>query len=195
MKNISSLHNVLLPGKYGDYENKNNEKLLKISEVKNLFLCQIVKYRNSDFNISKVKIDNLSLPSELKTIFNNSTRILWMGPGNWLITSSNKEILKEINDKFNTKDFAITDLSHSRTIVEIEGDLTYEVIKKGCPLNINYSGEGDCANSVYHAITITIDFLKNNPKTVRIFALRSFGESLYESLTDACLEYGYKAIK
>ena len=36
-----------------------------------------------------------------------------------------------------------------------------------------------------------IDFIKDETKTVRFFALRSFGESLYESLTDACLEYGY----
>ena len=39
-----------------------------------------------------------------------------------------------------------------------------------------------------------IDMIDDNPNIVRLFALRSFGESLYHSVTDACLEDGYKAI-
>ena len=53
--------------------------------------------------------------------------------------------------------------------------------------------KGKCSNSAFHAITITIDFISSNPRKVRMFALRSFGESLYHSITDACLEFGYKA--
>ena len=34
----------------------------------------------------------------------------------------------------------------------------------------------------------------DNPDKVRIFALRSFGESLYHSITDASLEFGYRSI-
>ena len=33
--------------------------------------------------------------------------------------------------------------------------------------------------------------LDNNPEKIRLFALRSFGESLYHSITDASLEFGY----
>jgi sarcosine oxidase subunit gamma len=36
--------------------------------------------------------------------------------------------------------------------------------------------------------------ISNEPETLRIFALRSFGESLYHSITDACLEDGYQGI-
>ena len=102
--------------------------------------------------------------------------------------------MKFITTLFDDKNFAITDLSHSRSIIEIEGDLTDEIIKKGCPLNINELGKEDCANSSFHGITVTIDFLSNDPKKIRLFALRSFGESLYHSVSDACLEYGYKAV-
>jgi sarcosine oxidase gamma subunit len=35
--------------------------------------------------------------------------------------------------------------------------------------------------------------LNDNPNKIRIFSLRSFGESLYHSITDACLEFGYTA--
>ncbi len=114
-----------------------------------------------------------------------------MGPDNWLVISSNLNLLKQEEKKFDDKNFALTDISHSRTIIEIEGNLTQEVIKKGCPLDINDLKQGDCANSVYNGMSIVIDFISDDPKKVRIFSLRSFGESLYHSITDACLEYGY----
>ena len=194
MNSISALDNVHKKGLFGNYENKKDIEILKISESKNLFICQVVKYKNSNTDEKKLKIDEISLPDPLKTTFNSETRILWMGPSNWLVVSKKLDLMKFITTLFDDKNFAITDLSHSRTIIEIEGDLADEIIKKGCPLNINELGKRDCANSSFHGITVTIDFLSNNPKKIRLFALRSFGESLYHSVSDACLEYGYKAI-
>jgi len=43
-------------------------------------------------------------------------------------------------------------------------------------------------------MSVTIDMLNDNPQKIRIFTLRSFGESLYHSITDSCLEFGYKGI-
>ena len=72
--------------------------------------------------------------------------------------------------------------------------MIYEVLKKGSPLNVDKLKEGDCANTVYNGITITLDIISNNPNILRIFSLRSFGESLYHSITDSSLEFGYKSI-
>ena len=194
MKQISSLNNVHQNGKFGDFENKNEKDLLKISELKNVLIFQIVQYKNSSSDISNIKIDNLELPSTLKSSSNSDTRILWMGPKNWIVISSKTDLLLKNEKQFDEVNFAITDLSHSRTIIEIQGDLVNEVLKKGCPINIDKFNEGDCTNSIYNGISITIDFISNNPKKVRIFGLRSFGESLHHSLTDACLEFGFKSV-
>ena len=194
MTNVSPLNFVHKSGKFGDFEGKNEKDLLKVSEINGLLIFQIAKYRNSDFDTSKIKIDNLELPSSLKSSSNSKTRILWLGPDNWLVFSSSLDLLQKEKDQFDDKYFAITDISHSRTIIEIEGDLVDEVLKKGCPLDINSLKEGDCANSVYNGITVTLDFISDNPKKVRISGLRSFGESLHHSITDACLEFGYKSV-
>ena len=47
-------------------------------------------------------------------------------------------------------------------------------------------------NSTFNSIAFTVDMLDDKPEKIRLFALRSFGESLYHSITDASLEFGYK---
>jgi len=76
----------------------------------------------------------------------------------------------------------------------LKGNNSKEVLKKGCPINLNEFKVNNCANSVFHGITITIDMISEDPETFRIFALRSFGQSLYHGITDACLEEGYKGV-
>ncbi len=194
MTYISPLNFVHKTGKFGDYSEKNDNDILKVSEVSKLTIFQIARYRNSEFDISEITVDSLNLPSTLKSSSNSDTRILWLGPENWLVFSSKKNLMELEKSQFDEKDFAITDISHSRSIIELEGNLVNEVLKKGCPLDINSFKEGDCANSVYNGITITIDFISDNPKKLRVLGLRSFGESLYHSITDACLEFGFKSI-
>ena len=194
MKNASSLNQVHKLGKFGDHEGKQEENLLKISEISNICIFQIVKFKNSNFDISNIKIDGLDLPQSLKSNVNDMTRILWVGPDNWYVFSNKLDLFQTEIKKFDDQNFAITNLSHSRTIIEIEGNLTDEVLKKGCPLNINNLKAGDCANSVYNGMSVMIDFISNKPKKIRISGLRSFGESLHHSITDASLEYGYLAI-
>ena len=195
MSSISALKNIHIKGVFGDHEEKNDDELLKVSELSDFLIIQIVKYNSSLTAIENIKIDNLSLKDEaLKINCNTDTRILWNGPNNWLLVSSKKEILKEINEKLPVTDFAITDISHSRAIIQIEGNNTKEILKKGCPFNFNELKKDTCLNSIYNGMSVTIDMLDDNPDKVRIFTLRSFGESFYHSITDACLEFGYKGI-
>jgi len=195
MSLISALANVHTTGQYGDYEDKNENNLLKISEVKNLLIVQIVQYKNSSVSIESIDIDGLKLKDEpLKVANNNETRILWNGPKNWFLVSTKKDLLKDIIQNFNETDFAITDLSHSRAVIQIEGSEVKEVLKKGCPFNFNSLEKNNSINSTYNGIAFMVDMLDDNPDKVRLFALRSFGESLYHSVTDASLEFGYKSI-
>ena len=192
---ISALSNVHAKGQFGDYEGKNENDLLKISETKNLLIVQIVQYKKSLVSFESVDIDGLKLKNEpLIVVFNETTRIMWNGPKNWLLVSTKKDLLKEILDNFKETDFAVTDLSHSRAIIEIEGKDTIEVLKKGCPFNFNKLEKNNSINSTYNGIAFTVDKLDDNPNKVRLFSLRSFGESLYHSITDASLEFGYKSI-
>ena len=193
MSLISALANVHHQGLFGDFEDKKGDDLLKISEKKNLLIVQIVQFKNSNIPIESIDIDGLKLKdTPLNVSFNDNTRILWNGPKNWLLVSSKKDLINDISSTCKEIDFAITDLSHSRAVIDIEGNYVIEVLKKGSPFNFDELKKNNSINSLYNNIAFTVDLLNDKPFKVRLFTLRSFGESLYHSITDAALEFGYE---
>ena len=164
MTSISALNQIHKTGLFGNHESKSEENLLKVSEIKKMLIVQIVQYKNSTVSIDNIDIDSLKLKNEpLSVVSNNDTRILWNGPKNWLLVSTKKDLFKNISDVLKETDFALTDLSHSRAIIEIEGNEVKEVLKKGCPFNFNILEKNNSINSTYNGIAFTVDMLENNP--------------------------------
>ena len=193
MTMISALQNIHVEGSFGNFENKSENELLKIKELKNLLIVQIFQYKNSLIKIDDINFNNLKFVNQAqKVVSNENIRVLWNSPNNWLLVSHKKELLKEIHSTFNENDFAVTDLSHSKATIELEGPYVKEVLKKGCPFNFNILTKNMSINSAYNGISFIVDMVENEPEKARIFSLRSFGESLYHSITDASLEFGYK---
>ncbi len=192
---VTSLEHIHKKGRFGNYHKKDIKNLLQISEVKNLKIIQLVQYKKSKIQPSTIKIGDLDLPLESpKATMNKETRVLWNAPRTWLIISSKKNIVSSIKDKCDNENFAVTDISHSRAVIQIKGLQAKEVLKKGCPININEIQVNNCAGTVFNGITIVVDCVNNNPDTFNLLALRSFGETFYHHVTDAALEFGYTGI-
>mgnify|MGYP001268170821 CR=1 FL=1 len=195
MTSLSALNHIHKTGLFGNHQSKNEKNLLKVSEITNMLIVQIVQFKNSKIPFEDIDIDSLKLKNEpLSVVSNNDTRILWNGPKNWFLISTKKDLLKDIIKVFKETDFAVTDLSHSRAIIEMEGQDAKEVLKKGCPFNFDILKKNNSINSTFNGIAFTVDMIDDNPSKIRVFALRSFGESMYHSLLDSSLEFGYRAI-
>ena len=195
MTAISALESIHKKGLFGDHHKKNDIDLLNISEIKDLTIFQIVQYKNSNSQLRNIKIDGLELMPESQNVSSNKdTRILWSGPNTWLIISKKEDIIKMINENCDDKNFAITDISHSRAVIQIKGNQAKEVLKKGSPINFNEFKKNNCVGSVFHGITIVIDCTNDDLQTFNIITLRSFGESLYHHITDSSLEFGYLGV-
>ena len=195
MTAITPLESIHKKGLFGDHHEKKENDLLKISEVKNLTIVQIVQYKRSKAQLNSIQIDGLEFSLQSSKISSNKeTRILWSAPSTWLVISRKGNIVEIIKEKCNSDNFAITDISHSRAIIQIKGLQAKDILKKGCPLNFNEFENNNCAGTVFHGINIVVDFVDNNQDTFNLLTLRSFGESFYHHITDAALEFGYVGV-
>jgi len=195
MTAISPLQSIHKKGLFGNHHKKDEHDLLNISEVKELTIIQVVQYKRSKVQLSNIQIDGLEFSLQnSKVSSNKETRILWSAPNTWLVISRKENIIEIINEKCNSENFAITDISHSRAVIQIKGLQAKEILKKGCPLNFNEFKKNNCAGSVFHGINIVVDFLDKDPDTFNLLTLRSFGESFYHHITDAALEFGYVGV-
>jgi len=195
MTAITPLESIHKKGLFGNHHKKKERDLLNISEVKDLTIVQIVQYKRSKVQLNSIQIDGLefSLQSP-KVSSNKETRILWSAPSTWLVISRRENIVEIIKEKCNSDNFAITDISHSRAVIQIKGLQAKDTLKKGCPINFNEFEKNNCAGTVFHGINIVVDFVGSNPDTFNLLTLRSFGESFYHHITDAALEFGYAGV-
>ena len=195
MTAITPLEFVHKKGIFGEHHKKNESDLLKISELKNLTIIQVVQYKRSKVNIDEVTIDDLQIPTQSSQVNSNKeTRILWNAPRTCLILSNKENIMDIIKKNCNKADFAVTDISHSRAAIQIKGSQAREVLKKGSAINFNEFTTNMCVGTVFHGISIVIDLTSEDPDTFNLLTLRSFGESFYHHITDSALEFGYVGI-
>ena len=195
MTAITPLEFVHKKGIFGDHQKKNESDLLRISEVKNSTIIQLVQHKTSKININDIKIEGLEISTKSSTVKSNKeTRILWNAPRTWLIISNKENIIKIIEKNCKEIDFAITDISHSRAVIQIKGEQAREVLKKGSPINFNEFEVNKCVGTIFHGINLVIDLISDDPDTFNLLVLRSFGESFYHHITDAALEFGYVGV-
>ena len=124
--------------------------------------------------------------------------ILWLGPDEWLVVTPDRRvprIERALHDALQGRHAALTDVSHSRTILTLSGPEARAVLAKGCPLDLHprVFGPGRCAQSRLAKCQVLIH--QTNPApTFEIYVNRSFSQYAWAWLEDAAREFGVRIV-
>lgn len=149
----------------------------------------------------------VALPLKANTVeTGESARTLWLGPEEcWVVTSARDpeagpRAAAALRAALAGHHGAVTDVSESRTCIQIRGPKARAVLQKGCPLDFHASvfTAGMCAQSHLAKVDATIDLAvdestgakDDDAPVFNVYVLRSCAEYAWRWLVDAGREYG-----
>jgi sarcosine oxidase subunit gamma len=191
MADASALQTVLRPGRGGETGSVG----VKIAERRGLSLVQVSEIPGVAGNRAAIEAAiGTALPQPNKSAIGRRAA-LWIGPGRWFIVEPRYTALADELEKAAGGSLAITELSHSRTVLRISGARIRDVIAQGCSVDLHPSAAkaGDCfVTSVarHSAVLHVVD-----ASTMDVIVYRSFGQDLAEWVLEAAAPYGYEIVE
>jgi sarcosine oxidase subunit gamma len=116
--------------------------------------------------------------------------LLAIGAGRFLLLSRAGGKGADLVEAFSASDAVVTDISHGRTILRLEGEGAAALLARCVPLDFDAAvfPAGRVAQTAIHHIDVVIHRL--SASAFEIWSLRSFAESLVEWMLDAGVELG-----
>jgi len=122
----------------------------------------------------------------------NEGTILKLGPNEWLLVASNGTFWSE---KMMIPGATLTDVSHARIAVEVDGEKSRDLLAKGCAIDLHprQFAPGTCVQTSIAKIGVILHRPRNGDSFI-LYAARSYAGSCWHWLTAAAREYGYHVI-
>jgi sarcosine oxidase subunit gamma len=121
-----------------------------------------------------------------------TTSALWLGPTEWMLVDEPGRadaLAAALREALTGTRRSVTDVSASRTVVEIAGPHARLVLAKGGSLDWHAAsfGPGQCAQTLFAKARLIVQCVDERP-AFRLFVLNSFAIYLAEWLADAAAE-------
>ena len=139
------------------------------------------------------KILEISIPREANTNNgNNKLKIIWLSPNEWLIEIYEKirfdNILLELKKNLDSQNTAITDITESRTILELKGNNLYKLLSKFMIINLDevLKKESSVAQTIFVKVPVLIvrNYKKDEDQNINLYTNRSHAEYIINLLID-----------
>jgi sarcosine oxidase subunit gamma len=142
-------------------------------------------------------------PNTVATSGRASTRVLWLGPDEWLLAEERAAALamaEALEQTLTDRHAAVVDLGDAHTVIGLAGARAREVLMKGTPLDVHPRTfpPGSCAGTSLALTQIILDHLSAAGdagfSAYDIYVQRSYATYLWAWLEDAAREYGLKVV-
>ena len=186
----SALAESLKPGLYGAGGAAGPG--IEIRELRPLTIVQVAAF---DVERAAVGIGAAlgvaALPGRNGVATSSESAVLWTGPGRWIVVEPESRDLAGLLARHCPGDVAaITDLSHARTALRVEGPQVRALLAKLCTLDFDSAAfpTGTCAQTQFGQISVLLYCWAEHG--FGAFVLRGFAVSAWETIIDAALEFG-----
>ncbi|HQT64934.1 MAG: hypothetical protein B7Z75_10575 [Acidocella sp. 20-57-95] len=123
----------------------------------------------------------VALPLTPKSVRVGETLYLWSGPDAWLVVGGAVEALT-------TPFAAMTDQADGRSVFTVSGPHARDALAKLVPIDLHEQVFADGATALTLAGHIGVQIWREG-EAFRLACFRSFAQSLYASLIEACREF------
>ncbi len=115
--------------------------------------------------------------------------LLWNGPGMWILVCENDraDLVNQLNVALQDTAATVTDLSHSRTILTMQGENLLDFLYSGCPIDLDNCPPDACFSTQFGHFNIMLH-LKDR-QHANMYVYRSFGQALWEHCQHAVEEF------
>ena len=133
------------------------------------------------------------LPSQVGALTGASTRLLCLGPDEWLIVAGDEArqpLIASLMDALAGSDHALVDISASRAVIGLRGPRARDVLAKGLPLDLHPRAFAAprCAQTVFAKIGVLLEQTDEAP-SYRLYVRASFAAYVAAWLVDAAQEF------
>jgi heterotetrameric sarcosine oxidase gamma subunit len=189
---LSALSAVMRPGRGGAAGTPG----ARIAERQALTIVQVSAIPGISRDRSAIEgLLGLTLPGPGASATSGVRSALWVGPGRWFVVEPGRGKLAVGLESAAAGSFAVTDLSHSRTVLRLSGPRVLDVLAKGCAVDLHPRAVsiGDSIVTGVARQAVVLHVVDAAP-TVDVYVYRSFAQDLFEWLTGATAEYGYEVV-
>lgn len=184
--------------KASGHDGADGRRRLLIGERRGWSLVQVAAFAGTatEFQDAMRSVLTADLPTRVGEVVPvEGRRLLKTGVSQyWIITPQEDDILRALHRAVTAQMGAITPLSHSRTCIFLEGAAARELLAKGVPLDFH--------PDVFGVDRFALTGLNHTPVLIHrcgedryeLYALRTFGLSVWEWLIDAALPLGYQIV-